>query len=155
MKRIFCVAAMLIVASSISWGQSNIAVQDKSTDNDEAALKELIKKAADAVVHADLQKLEKFLADNFTSRADGISRNKEILLAELKSGRLKVAGWTNDDVRVSIRGNAAVLTGRSTLTNAIWWGKDFSGNWDWTDRFVKQRDGNWRVVSSVSKRIKQ
>jgi len=66
-----------------------------------------------------------------------------------------VAAWTIDDLKVSIRGNSASVTGRSKLSNAIFMGKDYSGEYEWTDRFVKQRDGSWRAVSSQSKRLKQ
>jgi len=92
--------------------------------------------------------------DNFRGNAEGISFNKKMLLAALKAGQIKVSDWTIADVQVSIRGSAASVRGSSTLTNATYMGKDFSGAYEWTDRFVKQRDGSWRAVSSQSKRIK-
>jgi len=97
--------------------------------------------------------LEKFMDDNFRGNAEGISFNKKMLLEALKSGQMKVGAWTIDDAKVSVRGNSASVTGRSTLSNATYMGKDFGGNWVWTDRFVKQ-NGSWRSVSSQSKRSK-
>jgi len=58
-------------------------------------------------------------------------------------------------VKVEVRGNSAVVTGKSTLTNAVFMGDDYSGEYEWTDRFVKQRDGTWRAVSSQSRRVKK
>ena len=68
---------------------------------------------------------------------------------------MKVAAWTMEDVKVSVKGNSAVVTGKSTLTTATYMGQDFSGEYEWTDRFVRQRDGGWRAVSSQSKRVKK
>ena len=80
-----------------------------------------------------------------------------MLREAIRSGQMKVASWdcNNDDMKVSVRGNAATVTGRCTLSNAVYMGKDFSGGWDFTDRFVKQKDGGWRAVSSQAKRVRQ
>jgi len=153
MKRTFLVIGMLIAIASNGFGLGRIRFQK----NDEAVLKQLIKEWADAVVHADQQKLDRFADDNFSGSAEGISFNKKMLAAAIRSGNMKVAAWdcNKDDMRVNVRGNAALVTGGCTLSNATYMGKDFSGGWAFTDRFVKQRDGSWRAVSSQSKRIKQ
>lgn len=120
---------------------------------DEERLKELVKEWADAAVHGDLQKLDRIQADNFSGSTDGRSFNKRTLRQALASGVMKVASWTIEDVKVEVRGNSAVVTGKSTLTNAVFMGDDFSGEYEWTDRFVKQKDGSWRAVASQSKRV--
>jgi ketosteroid isomerase-like protein len=122
---------------------------------DEERLRELVKEWADAAVHGDVQKLDRIQADNFSGNADGRNFNKRLLREALRSGAMKVASWTIEDVKVNIRGNSAVVTGKSTLTNAVFMGDDYSGEYEWTDRFVKQRDGTWRAVSSQSKRVKK
>jgi ketosteroid isomerase-like protein len=123
--------------------------------NDEEALKELVRQWADAAVHGDVQTLDRIQADNFSGNADGRSFNKRTLRAALRSGAMKVASWTIEDVKVTVRGSSAVVTGKSTLTNAVFMGDDYSGEYEWTDRFVKQKDGTWRAVSSQSKRVKK
>ena len=55
---------------------------------------------------------------------------------------------------MDIRGNAATLKGRSILSNAVYMGKDYSGDYEWTSRFVKN-GGVWRIVNSQSKRIRK
>ncbi|MDT4897009.1 MAG: hypothetical protein QOH25_2086 [Acidobacteriota bacterium] len=124
-------------------------------NNDEAALKELVREWANAVVHGDLNKLDRIQTDNFNGNAHGMGFNKRMLRAALQSRELVVAAWSIDDVRVKITGNTAVVTGRSTLTNAKYKGMDFSGDWEWSDRFVKQKDGGWRAVNSQAKLIKK
>ena len=152
MKRTLLVAAMVIAAASLGLGQKN--------SSDEDALKQLVREWADAVVHfspSNPSKLERFTDDNFRGSAEGLSFNRKMLTDALRSGQMKVASWncSNDDMKVSVRGNAASVTGRCTLSNAVYMGKDFSGGWDFTDRFVKQKDGSWRAVSSQAKRIRE
>jgi ketosteroid isomerase-like protein len=123
--------------------------------DDEERLKELVREWADAAVHGDVQKLDRIQADNFSGNTDGRNFNKRLLREALRSGAMKVASWTIEDVKVTIRGNSAAVTGKSTLTNAVFMGDDYSGEYEWTDRFVKQKDGTWRAVSSQSKRVKK
>src|SRR5713101_1948670 len=145
---------MTIMALTIAIGRSAASVQPRPASNDEEALKKLVHDWAMCTVQGDVANLEKFMDDNFRGNAEGISFNKKMLLDALKAGQMKVGAWTIDDAKVSVRGNSASVTGRSTLSNATYMGKDFSGQWAFTDRFVKQRDGSWRAVSSQSKRIK-
>ena len=155
MRRTLLVVFIVTASALLGLGQKDTA--NRTMTNDEDALKQLVREWADAVVHGDLQKLEKFADDNFRGNAEGISFSKQLLREAIRSGQMKVASWdcSNDDMKVSVRGNAATVTGRCTLSNAVYMGKDFSGGWDFTDRFVKQKDGGWRAVSSQAKRIKQ
>lgn len=157
MKLTLLVTAMTIAALTIALGRGAAGVQNRPTSNDEEALKKLVHDWAMCTVQGDSANLEKFMADNFRGNAEGISFDKKMLLAALKSRQMKVGRWDCDDeaIKVNIRGNAAVVTGRCTLANATYMGKDFSGGWDFTDRFVKQKDGSWRAVSSQAKRIRQ
>ncbi|HEV7893883.1 MAG TPA: nuclear transport factor 2 family protein [Pyrinomonadaceae bacterium] len=153
-------AAILAVAfSALTHAQAtrtrNLRVVDASAQ-DEERLKQMVREWADAVVHNDLQKLDTIQAEDFKGATEGGKNfDKRMLREALKSGTMKVAAWTIEDVKVNIRGAAATVTGKSTLTNATFMGQDFSGEYEWTDRFVRQKNGNWRAVSSQSKRVKK
>ena len=154
MKRSLLVVAVAI-ATFVALGNMNAGAQPRTRNNDEeAALKKLVHEWAMCTVQVNMQDLERIMADTFRGNAEGISFNKHMLFEALKSGQMKVGEWTIADVEVSIRGNAASVTGRSKLSNATYMGKDFSGAWTWTDRFVKERGGSWRAVSSQAKRVK-
>jgi hypothetical protein len=155
MKRNLLFAMMIIASLTIISGGSPASAQPRSTSGDEEALRKLIEEWAMCTVQGNAQDLEKIMADNFDGKTEGKSFKKRELLDALTSGRMKVGGWTVTDVKVSIKGNSASATGRSQLTDATYMGKNFSGNWVWTDRFVKQRDGTWRAVSSQSRRVKE
>ena len=148
MKRVL---SILAVTALLALSQSGVV---SAQNSDEAALRELVRELANAIVHKDLDKLNA-LQDDFKGNAQGVGFNKQMLRAALQSKEMEVAAWTIDNVIVKVRGNAAVVTGRSTLSNAKYKGADFSGEWEWTDRFVKQRDGKWRLVASQAKIIKK
>ena len=152
MSRRLLLIALTLVALTIF---PAAAVQSGPPSKDKGALKELMQEWAMCAVHGDSEDMEKFMTGNFRLSAGCISFDKNSLKAALKSGQLKVGGWTIDDVSVSINGNLALASGRRTLSNATFMGEDLSGKWVFTDRFEKQKDGIWLTVSSQSRRIKR
>src|SRR6266849_4011997 len=90
--------AITIAALTTALGRSAASVQNRPASNDEEALKKLVEEWADAAVHADLPKLEKFADGNFKGSAEGISFNRQMLLAAVRSGQMKVGGWTIDEM---------------------------------------------------------
>jgi ketosteroid isomerase-like protein len=155
MKRNLLALATAIAGLTIMLGSIAANAQPRAANNDEEALTKLIHEWAMCTVQVNTRDLEKIMADIFRGDAEGISFNKQTLFEALKSGQMKVGDWTIDDVKVTVKGNAASVTGRSKLSNATYKGKDFSGEWMWTDHFVRQRDGSWRAVASQSRRINQ
>ena len=155
MKRSLLIFSLAIAALTFAMGCMSVGAQPRAASNDEDALKKLVHEWAMCTVQGNTKDLEKIMADTFRGNAEGISFNKHTLFEALKSGQMKVGDWTIDDVKLTINGNSASVTGRSKLSHATYMGKDFSGDWIWTDHFVKQRDGSWRAVSSQSRRINQ
>ena len=121
---------------------------------DEELLKQLVRDWANAVVKRDAGALERILADEFQGDSDGLKTTKTIQVAALKSGLASAEGWSVEDLQVVTDGSTAEVKGRSTLTKCIYNGQDYSGVWEWTDRFVKQKDGSWKAVSLKAHRIK-
>lgn len=154
MKRIPIIGLVLISMIGVVLAQK-LERDDASRSADAASLKQLVRDWASAIVTADIERLEKVEANDFKGSAGGVSFDGRMLHEALKSGTMKVQSWTIDDVRVNVRGKSAVVSGHSTLTGASYLGTDFSGGWDFTDRFVKQKDGSWRAVSSQARRIRQ
>jgi ketosteroid isomerase-like protein len=150
MKRTLLVAGVLIAACSLTLGQKTISTTDRSRDED--ALKQLVQELTEAVAHGDTDKLNQLQTDEFKGQGEGLSLSKRVLHDALRSGDAKVSSWTVDNLHVTVRGNSATVTGGCKLTGATYRGRDYSGGYHWTGRFVKQKDGSWRAVSlAVSK----
>jgi len=155
MRRILLAAFLVATVSTLALGQKGMGRPAVRQADDKEKLTQLVREWTDAVVHGDHQALDRIEADSFKGASEGKNFDKRMIREALRSGIMKVAGWTVEDVKVSVKGNSAVVTGKSTLTNAVFMGEDFSGEYEWTDRFVRQRDGGWRAVSSQSKRVKK
>lgn len=101
-----------------------------------------------ADVKADVAALDRILADEYQgSGPEGTVESKSKVLAELKSGEVKIQSALSDDIKITVYRNTAVATGRWTAN-----GKDIAKDKTWggahrfTDTWVF-RDGRWQVVA--------
>ena len=142
MKTIVCGVLGLLTI----WGTA-IAQQKKG--GDEAALRALEEKWDAASVKGDVAALGAILADTFVSTStEGHVSTKAEMLAEIKSGDVKYESSKTDDIKVSVYGNVAVVTGRWS-GKVIEKGLPVESVERFTETFIKQ-NGQWRCVASHS-----
>ena len=154
MKKIL--AGVIVFALVTPWlafgqGTSQKAAPSKSSSDE----KELIKLEdgwSDAYVKADVAVLDRNDADDWTiTGSDGSFSTKAQEIADLKSGDFKTTSFVHDERKVRVYGNAAVVTGRLTM-KAQYKGKDVSGQYRWTNTWVK-RSGHWQCVATHLSKI--
>jgi ketosteroid isomerase-like protein len=122
------------------------------TANVEPALLQLERDWEQANAKNDTGALEHILAPEFVSTdSDGRLTTRAEMFARRKSGAVKFTAFTQDDYKVHVTGDTAIVTGRSTI-KGIRDGKNLSGQERWTDVFVR-RNGGWQAVASHSSRI--
>ena len=108
----------------------------------------------DAIVKHDWEFFDQILADDYISTDfDGNVGTKADFLEFLRSGESVIASSIVDDMKVRIYGDTAVVTGRTTTVNEQYQGKDLSGQYRWTDTWVKYYLGRWRCVAEQISRI--
>jgi ketosteroid isomerase-like protein len=106
----------------------------------------------DASLKGDTAFLERIMAEDFTDTdPEGTVSTKAQDIANIKSGELKFTSATIDDMKARVYGDAAVVTGRNTMKGQFK-GKDISGQYRWTDTWVK-RDGRWQCVAGHASTI--
>lgn len=128
------------------------ATTPASTENVEQTIRRLENERSQAIVRGDIATLERIYADDFSNvGSSGAVRNKAQLMADNKSGALKVESQTLDNVNVRAYGDAAIATGLATL-KGLDKGKDISGQFRFTRVYVK-RNGQWQVVAAHNSRI--
>jgi ketosteroid isomerase-like protein len=71
--------------------------------------------------------------------------------ADLKAGRVVRELFRLDDLKVRVYGDVAIVLGLETEKSMIH-GKDMSGQYRFTDVFVKS-DGRWQAVASHASRV--
>jgi ketosteroid isomerase-like protein len=120
----------------------------------EQTLMNMEQEMARAIVKNDMSVFEKHVADNgsFTDPG-GMLTNKTQTIAMFKSGDLKIESSKIDDMKVQMFGNTAIVT-YTTMDKGTYKGRDISGQYRWTDVFVKM-DGKWKLVAGQGTPIMQ
>jgi len=122
-----------------------------ASGEDEQALLQLERDWAEALVKKDTAALDKMLADEFQASIGGWVGNKKQILSVLKSNSSKTDSAVNSDMKAIVLGDRAIVNGLSTEKSTMA-GKDTSGQYRWTDVFVK-RDGRWQCVTGYSTKV--
>jgi len=126
----------------------------QKAENVEQELVKLENEWADALVKHDWAFLERILADDLmVTDPEGNVSTKAQEVAFLKSGVYTVTSCVHHELRVRVYGNAAVVTGRSTVKE-IYKGKEYTSQARWTDTWVKLA-GQWQCVAGHSSEIAQ
>ena len=113
MKYTLILVALLLVASSVAFGQSN-----SKKSREQKIAEELIrldKELTEASKRKDVAAVSPYIADDYTDTSStGRIRNKSELLAEM--GPYNDGKYIEDEYVVRVYGDMAVMTNRVTLT---------------------------------------
>jgi ketosteroid isomerase-like protein len=142
---IACVCAGLVSANAPEASSEESRVVE--------ALKQNAQDHGDALVAADIDRLDQMLADDW--KAIGLSGRvvtKETVLANLKSGKDKLESFQLGPMDVQVFGNVAAIHG-SVTEKRRWDGKDVSGQYLWMDLLEKRGD-KWVIVRSAGAKVK-
>lgn len=117
-----------------------------ATKSVEAEIEQMEKDRAAAAVKADVAKMDKMTADDYTfiNRLGQMS-DKARTLSGLKAGDIKLTANDVSDLKVRLYGNTAVVTGRADVKGTLN-GKDITGGVLFTRVLVK-KDGRWQSVA--------
>ena len=106
----------------------------------------------EALIQRDIPALEKLYATEYRfTDPFGVMNTREQDIASANSGDFVLTAFEISDVKVSVYGKVAVMTGLNR-SQASFKGMDASGEYRFTDVFVK-RDGRWQVVTSHLTRV--
>jgi ketosteroid isomerase-like protein len=149
MKRIVIAVWVVVLAFSVAILAQSAKPKSGSAEQE---LIKLEQQWGDALVKPDLAFLDRILAEDymFTS-PNGEVLTKAQMLAELKSGEDVVSSEVNLDMKVRVYGDAAVVTGYSTSKETVK-GKDISGEYRWTDTWIK-KGGRWQCVADHASKV--
>jgi ketosteroid isomerase-like protein len=150
MKPITFAVSLIVLAFAVAIQAQTPA--KTGTGKVEQELIQLENEWGDAFLKRDVAFMDRIMADDATwTSPEGIVSTKAQYLASFKSLEGVDTSWVNDEMKVRVYGDTAVVTGRTTFkwTNKD---KDFSGQERWTDTWVKLA-GHWRFVAGHNSEI--
>lgn len=107
-----------------------------------------------ALLKSDVAYCDRILADDYTETDDtGSVSTKAQRLAGLKSGDFKCTASVLENRQVRVYGDTAIFTALDTQKSQ-YNGKDSSGQFQWTDTWVR-RDGRWQCVAAHGSKVPQ
>ncbi len=152
MKRIAFAVSVVVLVFAVA-----VLAQTQAEPTSGSVEQELIKLENswnDAIVKHDWAFLDQILADDYTfTEPDGSVVTKAQFLAGMKSGERVISFAVADELKVRVYGDAAVVMGCNTEKGQNK-GKDTSGQYQWTDTWVKLA-GCWQCVAGHGSRITQ
>ena len=97
--------------------------------------------------------LDALLADDYTAiTAKGAIQTKEQALSNLRSGAFQLSALNISDRKVRIYGNTAVVTSVAELTGSRK-DQEVTGRYRYTRVYVRNSQGQWKIVSFEASRI--
>ena len=141
----------LLVSVSLVMSASTVSAMDSGSQGVVQAITQLENQWANAILKADVAAQDKIEAPDYTiSSFDGSIASRAENDADLTSGVYKCASFTIDEMKVSVYGDSAIVHG-SESEKSTYKGADTSGQYRFTDVFVKQGDAWVAVTTHVSK----
>ena len=108
-----------------------------------------------AIVRKDRAAIAANMADSFMQiGSDGGTADKAKFLEGITSDKLVIAPYTVDEFRVRFYGDTALITGHTDMRGS-WDGKPFRSNYRFTDTYVREADGHWRVVNVQTTEVRE
>jgi len=145
----------LFLVAIFVWGQLSVRLPAQSNEaqiDNEQELRNLEKEWDAAIVARDIPTLNGILSDDFEFiDSAGSVHSKPDILEGIKNSKATTKPFETKDVHVRIYGTTAILTGRFTQM-AVYEGKEYSGQFRYTDVYVKQGN-SWRAVSAHASRM--
>ncbi len=134
---LLCLVSLIFAAGPKASETSSVADQIKKHEQD----------WAQAVVKEGVASVDQYEADEIiTTDPTGRVTNKTQDKTDLSSGDYQIQSEELSDLKVLVYGNTAVAAATNRM-KGTYKGQDLSGNYRFTDTWVK-RNGKWQVVAS-------
>ena len=122
-------------------------VEAASAPMTEAALRTQADAWDAAIIRKDREAIAGNMSETFMQiGSDGATADKAKFLEGITSDKLVIAPYTVEEFRVRFYGDTALVTGRTDM-HGSWDGKEFRSHYRFTDTYVREADGHWRVVN--------
>ncbi|MEP6699071.1 MAG: nuclear transport factor 2 family protein [Verrucomicrobiota bacterium] len=143
----FLILAALALPT-LAFAQATDKPASKPDTGTEQAIMKMEQDLITALIKGDVGAIGPMVADTFFFTApDGKTSSKAQFLADVKSGDLKILSSAIKDMKVQASDSDMAVVTYATTDKGTYKGEDISGEYRWTDVFMK-RDGGWELSVS-------
>lgn len=119
--------------------------------SDEEELKALYQEMYQAMIHKDLNTLERILDSGFELiHMTGMHQSKQAFIQAVMNGTLNYYTEITDDTDISVHGNNAKVIGKSRVNAAVFGGERYTWRLEQDLTCHKMADGNWKIMKSAA-----
>ncbi len=155
MKHIRLITLATLAAPAFAFGQTTEKSASKPNAETEQAVMKMEQDLANAVMKADAAALERMVGDGFFFTApNGMTQTKTEFLADVKSGDLKIESSAIRDMKVQAADSDMAVVTYATTDKGSYKGTDISGEYRWTDIFMKS-SGRWQLIAGQGTSISE
>ena len=155
------IVVFALVMSCLATGQERTQTKTETQTQAETsqrsavdqALQERMREYTDALTKRDLTALDKIWASDYTfinPRGELVTKAQR--MENIKSGATEFQAITRERERLQVHGNVAVVIGRVNLQGTKYGGQESSGEYRFTNVWVKM-EGRWQLVANQVTRI--
>ena len=113
---------------------------------DKEQIIQLYKEMYTAMINKDRSELERVHDDSFMLvHMTGMRQSKEVYISSIMDGTLNYYSAEHEDMQVEVKGDTAVLVGRSRVTAAVFGGGKYTWRLQLRFQLVK-KNGEWRFA---------
>lgn len=148
------IVATILALSFFCFGLGNSVQKPAQASKDEQELRKLEDEWLSTYLRGDKASFDRIVADDFSGTDESATlRNKaqERELIQAPPSSIKTS-LTNEDLRVRIYGDAAIITGRIVVRTQLPEQAEISFQSRFTDTFMK-REGHWQVAARHYSRL--
>ncbi len=159
MKRIIVTVVLMIAAPTLALSQTSDKRAGAARNNNGAVAQELMqleRDSAAASVRRDTTFLDRHTAADYigTDPGGGVG-DRAMMMADAKAGNPEFETLNLDDMSVRMAGkDTAIVTGRATVKGKLKSGMDISGQYRFTDVWVR-RAGRWQLMAWQATKVAQ
>ncbi len=119
--------------------------------SDAEVLKSLYQEMYQAMIHKDLNTLERILDSGFELiHMTGMHQSKQAFIQAVMNGTLNYYTEITDDTDISVHGNNAKVIGKSRVNAAVFGGERYTWRLEQDLTCHKMADGNWKIMKSAA-----
>lgn len=154
-RRVFALVLLALLMQTLCAAQQPGGMPRGQKHESRHEIEQLEEDWRNSMLKNDAAALDSLLADDYMAiTPSGTLQSKEEALASMRSGGIHLTSIALSDRKMRFYGTTALVTSRAELSGTAS-GRDVSGAFRYTHVYVRNKQGQWKIVSFEANRIRR